>query len=544
VLGQRYGLDALRHLIEDDRYDCRLLADHFLVRADGGEFMFCHALIRDGVYASLLHKRRRALHARAGEWFARDDISLAAEHFERAEDGRAAPSYLKASEAAAAQFRHSAALALVERGLALAAEQGTRFALLMMRGRLLVELGRSGEAIDACRTALETAASDGERATAMIAMAAGMRLNDRISEGLATLEEAQPLAEAAGLALELSRLHHLRGNLLFPRGRAAECLAEHERARQQARAAGSLEAEAAAMGGLGDAHYLHGRMRSANQQFRACAALARQHGFGRLEVANLSMIGWSGIHLAEVGEAVARGLEAIELATRASQPRAEILARALVHTVEGRTRLHLDEAERQAAPALQLIRSLGAKRFEAQTLAVNAVIQLHRRDRGAAREHADQALAICREHEHARSQAGPFVHGVCALVETDRATRLGLLEEGARQLALGCVSHNHLQLPELAIDVLLEIGDWEGVDRHCQRIRSYTAGEALALADFIADRGEALARLGRGDRGQVLRSTLADLHALGARLELNSFLPALEQALERLGSPVAPTPRG
>ena len=149
------------------------------------------------------------------------------------------------------------------------------------------------------RAALEAAANAGERARALIAMAAGMRLNDRIAEGLAALDEAEPLATAAALALDLSRLHHLRGNLLFPLGRDADCVREHELARRLARDAGSLEAEAAAIGGLGDGYYLQGRMRSANRQFQACVAMARANGFGRLEVANLSMIGWTGMHLAE-----------------------------------------------------------------------------------------------------------------------------------------------------------------------------------------------------------------------------------------------------
>jgi hypothetical protein len=48
--------------------------------------MSCHALVRHGVYASMLHKRRRALHARAGDLFARHDLSLAAENFEQSED--------------------------------------------------------------------------------------------------------------------------------------------------------------------------------------------------------------------------------------------------------------------------------------------------------------------------------------------------------------------------------------------------------------------------------------------------------------------------
>ena len=60
VLGQRFAADALRHLLENPGYDSRLLVENFLVRADGSEFMFCHALIRDGAYESLLHKRRRA----------------------------------------------------------------------------------------------------------------------------------------------------------------------------------------------------------------------------------------------------------------------------------------------------------------------------------------------------------------------------------------------------------------------------------------------------------------------------------------------------
>ena len=294
VLGQRFTIEALRHLLDRAGYDPRLLVENFLVRADGGEFMFCHALIRDGAYASLLHKRRRALHARAAEWFASRDGVLAAEHFDRADDPRAAAAYLDASLTLAEQFRHAAALALVERGLALAVAQETRFALLMARGRLLVELGRPGDAIEAARAALEAASNAGERARALIAMAAGMRLNDRIAEGLAALDEAEPLATASALALDLSRLHHLRGNLLFPLGRDADCVREHELARRLARDAGSLEAEAAAMGGLGDGYYLQGRMRSANRQFQACVAMARANGFGRLEVANLSMIGWTG----------------------------------------------------------------------------------------------------------------------------------------------------------------------------------------------------------------------------------------------------------
>jgi class 3 adenylate cyclase/tetratricopeptide (TPR) repeat protein len=531
VLGQRYTLETLRHLIDNEAYDCRLLEEHFLVRADGSEFLFCHALIRDGAYASLLHKRRRTLHARAAEWFATRDLALAAEHFDRANDARAAGAYLAASQALGAQFHHQAALALVDRGLAIAAEQPIRFALLMARGRLLVDLGRSVEAIDACRLALDGAVGSTERAQALIVMAAGMRLNDRIAEGLAALDEAEPLVSAGSLSLELARLHHLRGNLLFPLGRHVECLREHGLAREHARQSGSLEAEAAAMGGLGDGYYLQGRMHSAHQQFRDCVALARAQGFGRLEVANLSMIGWSGLYLAQIADAAAVGREAITLAQQASQPRAEIMGRGLVAWVDGVIRDRRDEAEDQTAAALQLIRALGARRFEAQMLAVNALLALRRGDHARGVALAEESLDICRAH--GMGHIGPWAFGVRALLEPDPAARLRFLDEGERQLTLGCVSHNHVQLRELAIDALLEIGDWDGVDANCQRIRTYTADEPLLISEFAIGRGAALARFGRGERSEALRVALTALHEKGTRLELNSFVPALDAALAR-----------
>jgi tetratricopeptide (TPR) repeat protein len=537
VLGQRFAIEALRHLLDRAGYDPRLLIENFLVRADGGELMFCHALIRDGAYASLLHKRRRALHARAAEWFASRDGVLAAEHFDRADDPRAAAAYLDASLTLADQFRHAAALALVERGLALAVAQETRFALLMVRGRLLLELGRPGDAIEVARTALDAAANAGERARALIAMAAGMRLHDRITEGLAALDEAEPLATEAALALDLSRLHHLRGNLLFPLARDADCVREHELARRFARDAGSLEAEAAAMGGLGDGYYLQGRMRSANQQFQACVAMARAHGFGRLEVANLSMIGWSGMHLTEIAGALAAGHEAIELALRASQPRAETMARQLVAWVEGLVRGRRDEADRQSAVALTLARTIGARRFEAQMLGVCAMLELRDGARERARRLADEGIALCRAH--GMGQIGPWLHGVRALTEVDAEARSRWLDEGERLLALGCVSHNHVQLREIAIEALLEVGDLDGVERNCVRIESYTAQEPLPMSDWIVRRGRALARVARGERGDALAATLRALHDEGTRAEILVPLPALDAAIAR----VATSPR-
>ncbi|MDX1377137.1 MAG: tetratricopeptide repeat protein, partial [Burkholderiales bacterium] len=336
VLGQRFSLEALRHLIEDSAYDCSALVTHFLVRPVEDGFLFSHALIRNGVYESLLRARRRQLHARAAQWFESNDPVLAAEHWDRAEDPRAASAYLAAAESEAARFRYEHALALADRGLELAAEGGPRGALLMTRGGLLLELGRTPESIDTYRAALDAAENDAERARALIGMASGMRVNDRIDDGLAALAEAQPLAERAGLALELARLHHLRGNLYFPLGRLDDCLREHQASLEYARAAGSVEAEATAVGGLGDAYYLQGRMRSAHEQFARCVELSREHGLARLEASVLYMVGWTAEYLLQPRKAVEIGLEGVALAARLSDPRAELLSHGLVAAMAAR----------------------------------------------------------------------------------------------------------------------------------------------------------------------------------------------------------------
>jgi hypothetical protein len=235
------------------------------------------------------------------------------------------------------------------------------------------------------------------------------------------------------------------------------------------------------------------------------------------------------MHRAEIGVAAAIGEEAIALAQRASQPRAELMARALVAWSDGVLRDRLDVAQEQVRLALRLAQALGAKRFEGQLHGVAAVVALRRGDRQQALELAEAGLAVCREH--GMGHIGPWLHGVRALAETDPSARRRLLEEGERVLALGCVSHNHMQLREMAIDTFLEMGDWEAVERSCERIRSYTADEPLAMSEITIDRGLALARFGRGERSAELRATLAELRERAARAEWNSALPAIEAAL-------------
>lgn len=98
VLGQRFALKALRHLVANPAYDCRGLIQRSLVRSEGDDFLFDHALVQEGVYASLLQNRRVVLHRAAAAFFGENAPILRAEHLERAGDSAAASAYWRPPE--------------------------------------------------------------------------------------------------------------------------------------------------------------------------------------------------------------------------------------------------------------------------------------------------------------------------------------------------------------------------------------------------------------------------------------------------------------
>ena len=117
VLGQRFDLASLRHVLGQPDYAVDRLADRLLVRPDEDGFLFAHALIRDAVYDGLLRSRRRELHGRAAGWYGGRDAAMRALHLDRADDPAAPRAYLEAAAGLFADYRQDAALRLAERGL-------------------------------------------------------------------------------------------------------------------------------------------------------------------------------------------------------------------------------------------------------------------------------------------------------------------------------------------------------------------------------------------------------------------------------------------
>jgi class 3 adenylate cyclase/tetratricopeptide (TPR) repeat protein len=528
VIGQRFDISLLRELLGAPNYDCTALMASALVLPEGEDFLFAHALIQEGAYASLLRSRRRELHRQAAQWFAGKDLMLCAQHLDRAEDATAPQAYLGAAKAQRLAYRTDAALRLTERGLEIAQKETDRHALTCLKAELQRDLGDISSSIATYRIAVAASPDEPAGCQARLGLAEGLRVNEGLAEALHLIDEAQQVAERHDMVAELARLHHLRGNIFFPLGNIEGCRREHERGLSYAKRSGSPEAEARALGGLADAVYAQGKMRTAFEHFSSCVQLSREHGFGRIEVANRSMVGFSRLYLNEARRAREDGDAAARAAALVGQPRAEMLGETMgvfaCYELAEYSAMK-DHLERE----MRLVNQLGARRFEAQNLEMHARMLLDLGHRADAAEILRQALAVCKE---AGTQfSGPKAIGALSRAVEDSADRLALLAEGEAMLSRGTVGHNHLWFYRDAIEAMLSAGDRDGVMRYVAALKDYTRAELLPWSELFAARGRALAGTLQGgicDEARI-ELTLIRVNLLGAGLQ--AYVPAVEIAI-------------
>lgn len=529
VLGQRFSQAEIDHLMEVAAVPLRALIEAFLIRPGAQAFEFVHALVREATYGTLPKSRRQALHVKAARWFAERDKLLAASHLDQAQDPGAAAAYDEAAQAEWAIYHHESAIALNARAVALAGEGRFKTELLTRRGEMLLETAQTAAALEVWPEALRRAGGEGEIACrANIGYAQSLRLADRFGEANAALDRAMAIAEQDRLLHELSRAHHLRGNLLFPQGRLAECLGEHQLALDFARQAGSVEAEIRALGGLGDGFYANGRMLSAYDAFTRCVALARKEGFGRIEVANLPMCAISALSKGEWREANAYNREAIELAERAGARRALMIA----HHSSYFFRFEADElatAREHAMKADEIAIALGARRFEAESKIFFAELAFAAGDLDEARHFARWAYRLC--EETGLNYMGPIVLGMLAELAPAESERQAHIAHARAILAAGAPSHNHMFFNNHMMTASLKRREWESAEGFAGALADYTAGEPFPWADFLIVRTRILIRVGRGERSEAAKAELARAAAMGRGLNLIRSTRALEEAM-------------
>lgn len=515
VLGQRFGLDALRWMLDAVEQTFEELIRYALLIPDDDGLLFAHALVRDGVYASLLTPRRREWHARAAQWFANRGPALYAEHLSQAEDPSAPQAYIAAAQAEAAAYHYEQALALADRGLAIATDHADRYALSVLRAEIFQALGNPREAIGVLRATLDVAETDHEKLPLWIAIAAACRLLGDPEGGVSALDEAESIGSGAD-DRQRAQIHYYRAAIHFVAGDLDNCLAQHEAALRCAEAAQDPEWRASAHSGLGDAYYARGHMRSALENLRRCLELAEENGLGRIVVNNQFMVGNVLRYQNELGEALKIVTAAAQLARTMENRRTEMYSLMLV----GEFLLESNDyegAESALTRALTIARNMGNERFSSYLMHQLARARFGRGDRAAALELLDEAMEISRRSGIAF--IGPRILGVIAVVSDDPRRRKESLAEGEKVLAGGhCIAHNHFWFYRDAISSALLDQAWDDAERYADALDAFTEAERIPWADLHIKRGRLMAALGREPGNVQARKDLTELRELATEV--------------------------
>jgi predicted ATPase/class 3 adenylate cyclase len=487
------------------------LLDHGLIFASGKppekSYIFKHALVQDIAYNSLLKSKRQKINARIAETLLKDFPEVAASaperlarHFhEAARSEQAATYWLMAAERAISRFANIEAISHARNGIAALAN-------------------------------LPEAASHTETNIALrMALVSSFRMADCYDEALEELNHVEILATKHSRLADLARIHHLRGNIYFPLGRMDKCLAQHKASLRFAQKAASIEDEARAFGGIGDGYYMSGSMLEAHDYFERCISLCQRHRLDAIEISYRPMRATTHMYCLRFDLALADCQDVCQLVGKTGRLRGGIISR----NISSQILLEKQDyayAETEANAALELVAKTGAKRFVPLFNDVLARVRYYQGDVEEAIKLLEQSWSIA--EETSPTFAGPWILGAMALVTQDAAQRKAALTKGEILLNQGCVAHNYFWFYRDAIESSLMAGNWTEAEAWACKLKNYFCGKPMPWAEFIVERGFALAEWGRTGHCRVLMSQLQGLLAYAKNLGMTAEMVKLQAALD------------
>jgi DNA-binding SARP family transcriptional activator/predicted ATPase len=524
VLGQRGVVQALQFLVEREGLDFEPLARSGLLGLGRQEWWFAHALFRDAVYDSLLKGTRSALHARAAQWYQGRDPLLHADHLAAAGDANAASAYLALAGKESEADRTQHALHAAERARSLATDPETLLLALSALGQLQLASGAVLAALAAYREALTLVQAPRARAEAWLGIASALRVLDRYGEALEALDQARRGLPSEDAALQC-KWWTVQGNVQFSLDFEA-CRAAHEHALNYARAAGSALDEVLAVGGLGDAYFQRGLMRTAHACFERCVEQCRNIGTWASLLAYLPMRALTRAYQGEWAQAEEDSREALELAEKVGSPRRTLLARVVASCLALYRAAYLD-AEHHASQSLLLARQLGAARFEAEALGMIGAAQFRQGRRVEGLASVRQAVQLARGAHSA--YAGPFVFGYLALATESAEEREQALEQGEQLLQQGAIGSNVMEFLAAASEVHLRARDWPRALRAAEQLELATAAEPTLWTDLVIRRVRMLVET-EGASGSAREQRLLEFEKAARDAGFSTLIPELDFA--------------
>jgi hypothetical protein len=253
------------------------------------------------------------------------------------------------------------------------------------------------------------------------------------------------------------------------------------------------------------------------------------HGYGRIEVANLSMVGHCLFYLNRFEDSLQSSREAIALARRVGHARAEMIAATAVKLLS--FMLSAEAALENADRVLELARQIGARRFEAEGMARHAGFLALQGQDGRREALVLTQRAVDAARETGLQFVGPDLLGQLAVLTEDDLLRRRSLAEGEELLGRGSVGHNHLRFYRHAIEASVNAGAWDDVERYADALDAYTRPEPLPWSDLWIAWGRALASHGSNPTKAAVIADVRQVLGEAQRVGLSPALPALQRAL-------------
>jgi len=530
VLGQRFSRRAVEALLKGRNFEPDSLLENVLIRPAGHDYHFAHALIRDGVYASMLRPRRVELHRSAADWYRDDDLILHAEHLDKAEEPGAASAYLEAAKQQADKHRYDRAKVLVAHALELDAEPEVRFHLSCLHGDLLRDLGQTDLSIAAFEGALKDATGDLQICIANIGLAGGMRVVDRYDDAFTALDEAEEHAQ--GSSLQLASVHYLRGSCYFPLGHPDKCLAEHQKALDFARAAHLIRLEGQALSGMSDALYISRQFSRWRESLDDCLAIAEEHQLHSLRTTTLFMRASSGLWQLAYNDLLEDAHASKAIARQIGDKRSEALAEGVVavgYYYTGK----FDQAVSSAQRSMTFFDEMGARRLFLVSLITLARTLFLQGQQDEAEITAKQAVEVARERG-ARFYCG-VAQGTLALISQEPETKDQALQDGNAFLSGPCHITDLFYFRRDAAEIALDAGDWSEALAQVNTWKTDFAVEMPPFGLFWSSWIKALVNFGKGQRDRQLTDEFNRLKEVANGGGVKIAIPRIDAALAELG---------
>ncbi len=493
ILGQRFSMEALRYILDDPGYECSELVARGLIKPDGSQFLFHHALIMDGIYTIQLPSQRRSLHLLAADWYKEKDPLLYAKHLDKAESERAVNAYLTATEHLIKLYQYDSAEKIVRRGRELASKTEDLFNLSICHADCLRDLGQSQASLEAFIEAEQQARSPKQQCQALMGQGFALRLLDRHEAVLSLIKTCEPIAQSLKDFETLASLHNLRGNVSFFLGDLDSCLMAHQQAEAMATHHKLPIIQARALSGIADAYYGMGRLVTAERQYRRCVALCKQHDLIRDTTSNQVIIGAILGFLNRFDDAEQILLETLELSRKFRNHRAEAMS--LVELADIYIQKNEQESGRLYANlCLHLAKQIGSKRIQCDALLSLGTIEKNE-------ALLETAYEIASANPFGKYFISSWILAVRAWITHDSNKRTWALQEGEKLLSKQALSHNHLMFYRYAIDTCLNSKDFDKAEYFMAALERYTSKEPLPSSECIIQRAKSLIRIAQRKKG-------------------------------------------